>query len=140
MRLDFDLQTDLSPEDIYSYFRTPHDWPRLFTAFGPAEEDDDGWVRVRIRHSPFALSAKNITTEENQSATWDLRGFWKGRGEIHLTPIPNGTQITGFEKVSPPRLLGWGGLFERWAAPSFAAVWESGWRQIRRNADQRSSR
>lgn len=132
MQLDFDLCTDLAPEEVYAFFRTPHDWPRLFNAFESAEERPDGWVRVPIRRSPFVLIAKNTAVEENRTVAWKLRGFWSGRGEIHLEAIPNGTRITGFEKVSPPRLLGWGGLWERWAAPSFSAVWESGWRQIRR--------
>jgi hypothetical protein len=132
MNLDFDLLTDLTPEEVYDYFKSPHEWPRLFPAFGPASDRKDRWVKVPIRRSPFSLTAQITTAAPYVKVTWDLRGFWKGRGEVRFDSIPGGTRITGCEKVTPPRLLGWGGLLERWAEPRFAAVWESGWRKIRR--------
>jgi hypothetical protein len=132
VKVEFDLLTDLSLEEVYAFFRTPHDWPRLFTAFGHNTPEKNRWVKVPIARSPFALRARISTAVPHETVTWDLRGFWRGRGEIRLEPIPGGTRITGYEKVSPPRLLGWGGILERWAGPRFAAIWESGWRQIRR--------
>ncbi len=133
MRLEFDVITDHTPDQVYAYFETPHDWPRLFTAFETASDRKNGWVRVPLRGSPFSLIAKVTSREPNTAVTWDLNGFWNGHGEIQLEALPRGTRITGYEKVSPPRLLGWGGLLQRWAEPRFAAVWESGWRRIRRD-------
>ncbi len=132
MRLDFDIATDLAPGQVYEYFCTPNEWPRLFPAFGEAIELQDGWVKVPIRKSPFALIAKVTVAEPAQRVAWELRGFWKGRGEIQLQDLQDGTRLTGYEKVAPPRLLGWGGLLQRWAEPRFAAIWETGWRRIRR--------
>lgn len=135
MNLEFDLVTDMPPEEVYAYFETPQNWPGLFTAFGAASETTNNWVKVPIRRSPFTLRTRVTMAVPPQKVAWGMRGFWSGRGEVRLEPIPGGTRITGFEKVSPPWLLGWGGLLERWAAPRFAAVWESGWRRIRRRED-----
>ena len=132
MRLEFDVVTDLMPEEVYSYFRTPHDWPRLFPAFGDAREYKDGWVRVPIRQSPFALTAKVTMARPHSCVAWTMRGFWRGRAEIRLTDLQDGTRITGFEQVASPRMLGWDRTIEHWAEPRFADVWESGWRRIRR--------
>ena len=139
MRLEFDVVTDLTPAQVYDFFWTPHNWPRLFTAFDEATNYKDGWVRVPIRRSPFSLTAKVTKTKHNTHVAWKLHGFWEGRGEINLQDLQDGTRITGFEKVRPPRLLGWGGMLERWAEPRFAEVWESGWRRIRRTVRQPSS-
>ncbi len=136
MRLEFDEVTDLSPDQVYDHFRTPHNWPSLFAAFGETTTRTDGWIRVPIRHSPFSLIAKIDSLEPGRTISWDLAGLWKGRGEISLEDIPDGTRITGYEEVCLPRLLGWGGLVERWAQPRFVAIWESGWRRIRRQVGQ----
>ena len=135
MNLDFDLLTDLSPKEVYACFETPIEWPGLFTAFGTATEGKDRWVHVPIRRSPFSLQARITTADPHVRVAWDLRGFWSGRGEVRIEAVPKGSRITGYEKVAPPRLFGWGGLLERWAEPRFAAVWESGWRRIRRGEE-----
>lgn len=132
MQLDFDEVTNLTPAQVYEHFRTPLHWPDLFPAFGAATERRDGWVRVPLRSSPFRLTAKISNSTPGELVCWDIKGFWRGRGEIHLEDLQDGTRITGYEKICAPRLLGWGGWWERWAQPRFAAVWESGWRRIRR--------
>ncbi len=131
MRIDYDLITTLSAEDAYDIFRTPANWPRLFTAFGEPATARNGWVRVPIRRSPFALKAKVTTAEPFGLVAWQIRGFWHGHGEVHIERADAGTRIRGYEKITPPRMLGWSGLIQRWAQPRFEAVWESGWRQIR---------
>ena len=131
MRLEFDVFTALPPEQVYDFFKTPLDWPRLFTAFGPATERNDGWTTVPIRRSPIPLIAR-ITTDEPQRVAWDLRGFWRGDGEVRFEDIARGTRVTGYEQIEVPRLLGLGRLIEKWAEPRFALVWESGWRRLRK--------
>jgi hypothetical protein len=132
MRIEFDEVTDLPPEEVYEYFRSPHGWPELFTAFGRSIEGNDGWVHVPLRRSPFVLRAKVTSAEPYRRVAWTLRGFWSGSGEVRLLDLQDGTRVTGFENVSPPRILCWGGLLERGAEPRFGAVRESGWRRIRR--------
>ena len=132
MRLEFDVTTRLSPEQVYDFFRTPADWPRLFPAFGQATTRGDGWFSIPMRRSPIPLIAKNTVAEPGKRMAWDLRGFWKGDGEVRFDAIATGTRVTGHEEVILPRLLGFGTLLERWTQPRFAAVWEGGWRRLRK--------
>lgn len=132
MRVEFDLETELSPEEVYRYFETPECWPDLFTAFAAAHTNEDGWTKVPIHRSPFVLTARNTRVDAPNTAQWVLRGFWSGNGAVALSVTGTGTRIVGFEEVRPPLLLRLGGILERWAEPRFTAVWETGWRQIRR--------
>ena len=132
MRLEFDVATRLTPDEIYDFFRTPAEWPRLFPAFGAVSVGDDGWFKVAMHRSPFPLVAKNTADEPGQRVAWDLRGFWKGDGEVRFEATAAGTRVTGHEEINLPRLLGVGALLERWAEPRFAAAWEGGWRRLRR--------
>ena len=132
MRLDFDVVTRLPPDDVYDYFRTPTDWPRLFPAFRQASPRKDGWIEVPMHKSPIPLIARNTVDEPGRRVAWDLAGFWKGDGEVRFEPTPTGTRVTGHEEIYLPRLLGLGRLLEMWAEPRFAAVWEGGWRRLRR--------
>ena len=131
MRLEFDVSTALPQEQVHDFFKTPSDWPRLFTAFRPATRRKDGWTTVPIRRSPIPLVAR-ITVDEPGRIAWDLRGFWKGDGEVRFEDVANGTQVTGYEQIDLPRLLGLGRLIGKWAEPRFALVWESGWRRLRK--------
>jgi hypothetical protein len=126
MRLEFDVPTALPPEQVHDFFKTPLDWPRLFTAFRPAEARDDDWTTVPIRRLPLPLIAR-ITTDEPDRVAWDLRGFWQGDGEVRFHGSAEGTRVTGHEEIDVPHLLGIGRLIEKWAEPRFALVWESGW-------------
>jgi hypothetical protein len=132
MRLEFEVETRLPPEQIYAFFKTPADWPRLFPAFGEATVRDDGLYRVPMHRSPIPLVAGNTTNEPGRKVAWDLVGFWKGDGEVRFEATAAGTRVTGHEEISLPRLLGLGSLLERWAEPRVAAVWEGGWRRLRR--------
>ncbi len=64
---------------------------------------------------------------------WEFRGFWLGDGLVELEETESGVIIRGYEDVSPRGL--W------WLAPAaerlflearFRAVWEGGWRRLRR--------
>ncbi|MDJ0496711.1 MAG: hypothetical protein QNJ89_02700 [Acidimicrobiia bacterium] len=138
MRLEFDVPTALSPEEVRDFFKTPSDWPRLFTAFRPATLRKDGWTTVPIRRSPIPLVAK-ITVDEPGRVAWKLRGFWKGDGEVRFEAVADGTRVTGYEQIDLPRLLGLGRLIARWAEPRFALVWESGWRRLRKMKPEASA-
>lgn len=132
MRLDFDVATRLSPEQVYAFFKTPADWPRLFPAFGEVSVRDDGWFTVPMHRSPVPLIAKNTVDDPGRRVAWDLRGLWKGDGEVRFELTGDGTRVTGHEEVTLPRLLGLGSQLEKWAQPRFAAVWEGGWRRLRK--------
>lgn len=131
MRLEFDVATRLAPDQVYAFFETPADWPRLFPAFREARAAGDGWTKVPMHRSPIPLVARNVADEPGRRVAWDLRGFWKGDGEVRLAATSDGTRVTGHEEINLPRLLGLGTLIERWAEPRFAAVWEGGWRRLR---------
>ncbi|MEN8233746.1 MAG: SRPBCC family protein [Actinomycetota bacterium] len=132
MHLEFDETFDLPPAEIYDYFKTPQDWGRLYGAFGDVTDRGDGWFAVPMRRSPFPLVAKMTVTEPETEAAWDFKGFWKGHGEVHLEAIDGGTRVTGYETVTIPRLLGLGPLLEKRLEPFLVAVWESGWRRLRK--------
>jgi hypothetical protein len=132
MHLEFDETFSISPATAYDYFKSPHDWPRLFGAFGTITDRGNGWLAVPLRRSPFPLIARTTIDEPAVRVAWDLRGFWSGDGEVRFEALGDGTRITGHETVNLPRLLGLRVLVERWAEPRFAAVWESGWRKLRR--------
>lgn len=135
MRLEFDVVAALPPEAVHDFLKTPSDWPRLFTAFRPVTLRKDGWTTVPIRRSPIPLIAK-ITTDEPRRVAWDLRGFWKGDGEVRFEDIGEGTRITGYEQIDLPHFLGLGRLIEKSAEPRFGVVWESGWRRLRKMEPQ----
>jgi hypothetical protein len=134
MHFEFDETVQLSPDVVYDYFKTPRDWVRLYGAFGEIKDRGDGWFAVPMRRSPFPLVARMTVTEPDTQAAWDFKGFWKGHGEVHLATIDGGTRVTGHETVTIPRLLGLGPLLEKRIEPQFVAVWESGWKRLRRTA------
>jgi hypothetical protein len=134
MHFEFDETIQLPPDAVYDYFKTPRDWVRLYGAFGEVTDRGDGWFAVPMRRSPFPLIARMTVTEPDTRAAWDLRGFWKGHGDIHLEAVGDGTRIAGHETVNIPRMLGLGPLLEKRIEPQFVAVWESGWKRLRKTA------
>lgn len=134
MHLEFDETFDLPPAVIYDYFKTPQDWVRLYEAFGDVSDKGDGWYAVPMRRFPFPLVTKMTVTEPGVEAAWDFKGFWNGHGEVHLKAIGSGTQVTGYETATMPRLLGLGPLVEKRLEPLFVALWESGWQRLRDRA------
>jgi hypothetical protein len=134
MHFEFDETIPLPPGAVYDDFKTPQDWVRLFGAFGEVTDRGGGWFAVPMRRSPFPLVARMTVTEPDTRAAWDLRGFWKGDGEIRLEAVGDGTRLTGHETVNIPRLMGIGSLLVKRIEPRFVAVWESGWKRLRRTA------
>ncbi len=140
MHFEFDEMIQLPPDVIYDYFKTPQDWVRLYGVAGEVKDRSDGWFAVPMRRSPFPLVARMTVTEPDTRAAWDLRGFWKGHGDIHLEAVGDSTRITGHETVNIPRMLGLGPLLEKRIEPQFVAVWESGWKRLRRTARTNEAR
>lgn len=132
MHIEFDETFPISPVEAFEYFKTPQDWQRIFGAFGEITERGEGWYTVPMRRSPFPLIAKITVHEPGERVAWDLRGFWKGNGEVQFGATDEGTHITGFETIALPGPFGLGRLLERLAEARFVAVWESGWRKLSR--------
>ena len=135
MLYEFREQIPLTTDEIYDFMRSPQDWARLYGAFGTVEDRGDGWYAVPMKRSPFPLVARITENEPGRRVAWRFRGVWRGHGEVNLEPLTDGTLVTGFESISIPRLLGLGPVIERRILErQLRAVWESGWRRLRRMA------
>lgn len=69
-----------------------------------------------------------------ERVAWDFRGFWRGDGALQFVETPAGTRITGHETITIPGPRVVAGPVERSLEPGFAAVWEGGWRRLRKGA------
>ena len=139
MLIEFDEEVDLPVEDVYPYFRSPLDWPRLYGAFGEVEDRGQGWYAVPLRGFPFPLVARGTKDEPLKSVQWTFEGVGRGEGQVSFAPRSRGVAILGFERISPQLPLGLGSLVERlFLAKRFEKVWESGWRRLRRQAAGRA--
>ncbi len=135
MLIQFDEQIDLPVERVYPYFRSPTEWPRLYTSFGDVEERGEGWYAVPLRGFPFPLVARVTRDEPNRCVTWSFRGFWRGQGEISFEPTERGVAIRGHERISVRPAACLSPFLERvFLERRFHGVWESGWRRLRRQA------
>jgi len=135
MRHDFSEDIPLSSAEIYAYFHTPRDWTRLYGSFGQVQDRGNGWYAVPLKSSPVPLVAKITDDVPDRRVAWVFRGVWKGEGEVNLEPSPDGTLVTGFEAITIPCMLGLGPIIERRFLESpFQAIWDSGWRRLRRLA------
>jgi uncharacterized membrane protein len=139
MKITFTETINLPVEQVYSYFPTPHDWQRLYGAFGSVKDRGDGWYAVPLRGVPFPLVARIIECQPHQRVAWELKGFWQGRGEVNFAPAPGGVTVSGFEeiRVGPVPLFS-RALEKAFLEKKFRAVWESGWRRLRREARSQS--
>lgn len=135
MLIKFDEAFELPVEDVYPYFRTPRDWPRLYGAFGEVQDRGGGWYAVPLRRFPFPLVARVTRDEPLRAVRWEFGGSWRGEGEVRFTPTAGGVAVQGHEAITL-RPLGWlAPLVERLFLESrFTKVWESGWRRLRRQA------
>ncbi len=139
MRVEFDEEFGLPVEEVYSYFRSPADWPRLFGAFGEVEDRGQGWHAVPLRGFPFPLVTRITRDEPLKRVQWEFEGFWRGEGQVDFTPTRRGVVVDGFEQISPRPLLFLAPLAERlFLAKRLERVWESGWRRLRRQATTRA--
>ena len=135
MLITFAEEFSLPVADVYAYFRTPRDWPRLYGSFGEVKDCGGGWFAVPIRGFPFPLVAKVTSDVPLESVRWSFKGFWAGEGHVSFLPIPGGVSIQGYERISPRPLLWLAPLVERlFLEERFRKVWETGWRRLRRQA------
>ena len=137
MLIKFDEYFDVKPEIVYSYFKTPADWPRLFLAFGKAKLKDNDWYVVPFRNFPLPLIAKTTRYELNKIVAWKFKGFWRGDGEVKIEIKGNGVQVRGYEKISLNRLLLISPIIERlYLKRRFNLLWVSGWRKMNQMAKE----
>jgi hypothetical protein len=130
MLIKFDEYFDVKPEIVYSYFKTPADWPRLFLAFGQAKLKDNDWYVVPFRNFPFPLITKITRNEPNKKVAWIFKGFW--HGEVIIETKENGVHVGGYEKISINRLSLFSPLIERlYLERRFNLIWLSGWRKLK---------
>lgn len=137
---EFNEEIPLSAAEIYAFMRTPADWTRLYGSFGDVADRGDGWHAVPLRRFPFPLVARIVEDVPERKVAWEFRGFWRGTGGVELATTATGTLVTGYEDISIPRLAGLGRPIERrYFEPRFRAVWDSGWRRLRRMAAAHSA-
>ena len=133
MIIRFREQFDLPLEEVFSYFRTPADWARLYGLAGTVKDRGDGWVAVPLKSFPFPLVAKNTEVVPNERVHWDFRGFWRGEGEVRFSRSGDKTVVEGYECISVRWLGGLSALAERWFLEKrFQAVWSLGWQRLRK--------
>jgi hypothetical protein len=138
VKIEFCEEIPLPPAEIYRYLRSPRDWVELYGSFGEVEARGEGWYAVPLRRWPFPLVARVTEQVAERRVAWELTGFWTGHGEIVLEPSGQGTLVSGQETVRIPRLLGIGRMLERRIFEArFRAIWDSGWRRLRRMAEAR---
>ena len=136
MRVEFDEFFRLPVADVDRYFRTPADWTELYGLAASTEDRGDGWFAVGLARFPFPLVAKNTYREPNRCTRWVFRGFWRGRGEVHLTPEADGVRVRGFEEISIRWLFGLSRLVERgFMRREFERIWSVGWHRLRKRAE-----
>ena len=133
MRIEFAEDLDVPVEQVYSFFRTPEDWPRLYGAFGDVEDRGDGWKAVPLKHFPFPLVARITRDEPLRCVRWEFAGFWRGEGEVNFQATPRGVRVEGYEQISVGPLSVLSRVVERlFLEQKFRAVWKAGWRRLRR--------
>ena len=138
MRLAFSEFIPLPAPKVYAYFQTPADWGRLYGFAGRVADRGGGWYAVPLKRFPFPLVAKITDAEPPRLVRWQFRGFWRGRGEIHLADQPGGVQVDGYEEISVRWLPGLSWLLERlFMERQFRQIWALGWRRLRKQ-DQSS--
>jgi hypothetical protein len=138
MIIRFKEQFNLSAAEVYSYFDTPADWPRLFGMAGDSKDLGDGWYAIALKNFPFPLVAKNTDQQANTVVRWVFRGFWRGRGEVRFVENADGVVVEGFEEIAVRPLFFLSPIFERLVLERrFRAVWEIGWHRLRKGEARR---
>ena len=139
MIIRFKHEFSLPAAEVYSYFRTPADWTRLYGMASGTKDLGDGWYAVPLNRFPFPLVARNTEQRANELVRWVFRGFWRGQGEVRFTRGPNGVIIEGYEEIAIRWLFFLSPLVERlFLERSFNAIWEIGWHRLhkRESADE----
>ena len=133
MIIRFKHQFHLPVEEVYSYFRTPADWTRLFPFAGDAEDRGDGWFAVPLRRFPFPLVTRNTEHEPHKLVRWVFQGFWRGQGEVRFTETVDGVVVEGYEEIALRWLFFLSPVVERLLLEQrFRTLWEIGWHRLRK--------
>ncbi len=133
MIIRFNEEFQISIDEMYENFITPAHWTRIFGFPAKARELNDGWYSVPLKNFPFPLEAKYTFEDPPSKVQWVFRGFWKGEGEIRLTPTDTGVLVQGFEKIAVRPLLFFSPLVERlFLEKSFRKIWDIGWYRLRK--------
>lgn len=138
MMLEFDEFFTLPIDEVYSYFRTPADWTRLYGLAGEPRDLGGGWYAIALKHFPFPLVAKNTEQHPNELVRWVFRGFWRGRGEVRFSETADGVRVQGFEEIAVRPLYLLSPLFEwLFLEKRFRAIWALGWHRLRKRGSAR---
>lgn len=138
MIVRFHHQFDLPSGEVYDYFRSPADWPRLFGLASDVKNLGDDWFAVPLHRFPFPLVARNTENEPNRRVCWKFRGFWRGQGEVRFTETVGGVVVEGYEEIAVRWLFFLSPLIERlFLQTRFEAIWDIGWRRLRKRAATR---
>jgi hypothetical protein len=135
MLIRFSERFALPVEEVFRYFASPAEWPRLY-GFAGARDLGSGWFAVGIKKFPFSLVAKATLVEPNQRVRWVFRGFWRGSGEVRFTASSGSLLVEGYEDISVRWLSFLSPVAERFFLESrFRAIWQLGWRRLRKLED-----
>ncbi len=135
MIITFKREFALPVAEVYSYFRTPADWTRLYGLAGDVEDRGDGWFAVPLKRFPFPLVARNTEQVENEHVRWVFRGFWRGEGEVRFAETSRGVVVEGYEEIAVRWLFFLSPIVERlFLERTFQAIWEIGWHRLRKGA------
>lgn len=121
----------LPVEEVFSYFRTPADWSRLYGLASDVRDLGDGWFAVPLHRFPFPLVARNTVSIPNEKVHWVFRGFWQGEGEVRFSVDGDTVTLDGYERISVRWLFFLSPLIEKlFLEKPFRAIWELGWRRL----------
>ena len=133
MIIEFNERFKLPASEVYSYFKTPADWTRLYGLAGDSKDLGGGWFAIALENFPFPLVAMNTVQKPNEIVRWVFRGFWRGEGEVRFIDTSDGVLVEGFERISVRCLFFLSPLFERlFLERSFRAIWGIGWHRLRK--------
>ena len=133
MFIRFREQFALPLDEVFSYFRTPGDWARLYGLAGTVVDRGNGWVAVPLKSFPFPLLARNTEARPNEIVCWVFRGFWRGEGEVRFCREDDKTVVEGYERISVRWLGPLSVLAERWFLERrFRSIWDLGWQRLHR--------
>ena len=133
MIIQFKQQFTLPIEEIFSYFRTPADWTRLFGIAGEVKNLGDGWFAIPLKSFPLPLVAKNTIVEPDKRVHWKFGGFWRGEGEVIFEELNDQVTIEGYENISVRWLFFLSPIVEKlFLERQFQGIWELGWRRLRK--------
>jgi hypothetical protein len=133
MIIQFKQQFSLPVDEVFSYFRTPADWTRLYGLAGEVKNLGEGWFAIPLESFPFPLVAKNTIVEPAKRVCWKFRGFWRGEGEVIFEKSNDHVTIEGYEKISIRWLFFLSPIVEKlFLERQFRGIWELGWRRLRK--------